>query len=215
MVYPQMVAVEPVETPRESKGERTRRALLTSAITRFAADGFRAVSVSDVARDVGISPAAVYAYFPGKEALFSAAVDADAADLIDRALSPVLAGQFDGEWSSLVELLFDETSQHPLARRILAGLEPGFTERLLEIPALTSLRAAIAALLAIGQEVGEVRADIEPAAFADGLTTIVMSLLIATLQTGVPARGVHAAGVVTVIDAALRPPSAPGPEPST
>ena len=72
--------VTPVETPG-TKGDRTRRRLLDLAVRRFAADGYRRTSVSDIARDADLTPAAVYAYFAGKEALFQAAVDADASAL--------------------------------------------------------------------------------------------------------------------------------------
>jgi AcrR family transcriptional regulator len=34
-----------------TKGERTRQRLLEAAIQRFAADGYRRTSVSDIARD--------------------------------------------------------------------------------------------------------------------------------------------------------------------
>ena len=54
---------------------------------RFAADGFRRTSVSDIAREAGLTPAAAYAYFAGKEGLFQAAVDADAGALIEGARS--------------------------------------------------------------------------------------------------------------------------------
>ena len=48
------------------KGERTRARLLEIAIRRFAADGFRRTSVSDIAREAGLSPAAAYASLPAK-----------------------------------------------------------------------------------------------------------------------------------------------------
>ena len=58
------------------------RALIRAAIRRFSSEGFHRVSITDVARDVGVSPTAVYRYFPDKEALFEAAVDADAEALV-------------------------------------------------------------------------------------------------------------------------------------
>ena len=83
------------------KGERTRAALIRAAIDRFAAEGFHRVSLTDIARDVGVSPTAVYRYFPDKEALFEAAVNADAEALVTfarEALSRDVGG-------SLLELL--------------------------------------------------------------------------------------------------------------
>src|SRR5207249_10377867 len=70
-----------------SKGARTRQALLDAAIARFGRDGYRGASVADIARDARLSGTAAYAYFPNKEALFVAAVDEDAAAVIEEALS--------------------------------------------------------------------------------------------------------------------------------
>lgn len=189
-----------------SKGARTRQALLDSAIRRFASNGFRGTSVSEVARDVGLTPAAVYAYFGGKEELFTAAVDADAAALIEGALSPVLSGTFDLEWAGLIGALLQRLPQHPLARRLLSGLEPDHTVRMLEIPALAELRKGIAERLRAGQASGEVRRDIDPVRAASGLESVVMAILIAAMQTGVPAEGERADGIMELLQAALRDP---------
>ena len=192
----------------ETKGKRTRQALLSSAIRRFAQDGYKRVTLSDIAREVGISPAAVYAYFPGKEALFTAAVDADAAGLIDLAMSEVLRGGFVKDWSQLIRLLIDAMPDHPLARRVLAGLEPESTARLFSIPALTQLRQTLGQLLADEQRAGAIRSDIDPLLIADGLESIVLSLLIANLQTGGQTDPDRTRGVVAVLEATLHVPVA-------
>jgi len=70
----------------ESKGAQTRRAILSSAIARFGREGYRATSVADIARDAAVGGSVAYAYFPNKEALFLAAVDEDAAGVIDEGL---------------------------------------------------------------------------------------------------------------------------------
>jgi AcrR family transcriptional regulator len=189
-----------------SKGERTRQALLEAAILRFSADGLRGVALSDVARDVGVTPAAVYAYFPGKEALFAAAVDADADALVEVALTAVARGRFTGDWAALIQLLLDALPEHPLARRVLSGLEPESTERLLDIPALARLRAQLAELLASDQDIGAVRHDVDPTQLADGLVTIVLALLIGVLQTGGRPQPERAPGVIAVFEAALGAP---------
>ncbi|TMM16283.1 MAG: TetR/AcrR family transcriptional regulator [Actinobacteria bacterium] len=196
-----------LHTTVSSKGERTRQALLQAAIHRFSADGLRGVALSDVARDVGVTPAAVYAYFPGKEALFAAAVDADADALVEVALLAVERGRFTGDWAELIQLLLDALPDHPLARRVLSGLEPESTERLLDIPALARLRAQLAELLAGEQQTHMVRHDVDPTALADGLVTIVLALLIGILQTGGRPQPERAPGVIAVLEAALRPPS--------
>ena len=200
------VTSDTLHTSVSTKGERTRQALLEAAIRRFSADGLRGVALSDVARDVGVTPAAVYAYFPGKEALFSAAVDADADALVEVALLAVEHGRFSGDWAALIQLLLDALPDHPLAGRVLSGLEPESTERLLDIPALARLRAQLAELIAHEQQDGLVRRDVDPASLADGLVTIVLALLIGILQTGGQPQPERAPGVVAVLEAALRPP---------
>src|SRR3989454_12193409 len=120
-----------------TKGERTREAVLRAAIARFARDGYRATSVADIARESRLSGTAAYAYFPNKEALFVAAVDEDAAAVIQEDLASVIDEKDIDDWrETLIFSLVSAVAQHPLARRVLAGLEPEFTVRLLAIPAL-------------------------------------------------------------------------------
>src|SRR5205823_14897917 len=112
-----------------AKGARTRRAVLDAAIARFARDGYRGASVAEIARDARLSGTAAYAYFPNKEALFVAAVDEDAAGVIDEALSTLTdADDIDlDKWRrELIFTLVGAVERHPLARRVLSGLEPEF-----------------------------------------------------------------------------------------
>jgi len=193
-------------TVAPGKGERTRRRLLEIAVRRFAADGFRRTSVSDIAREAGLTPAAAYAYFAGKEGLFQAAVDADAGALIEAARSVA------AERASAREQLFlfvgelrERVDDHPLARRVLSGLEPEVAARLVTIPSLVALTAALADDLAEAQAASEIRPDVDPAEVAVGLETIVLALLMAELQTGLTVEPERQAGVLAVMDAALRP----------
>ena len=185
-----------------AKGERTRQAVLEAAITRFGRDGFRATSVADIARDAGVGGTVAYAYFPGKEALFLAAVDVDAAGVIEeglRSIEDTLAG-----WHQvLMTTLVAAVDRHPLARRLLAGLEPDVTDRVLEIPALAELRAAVAERLATEQAAGSVRGDIDPVAVGNGLVTLVLSLLMSIVQVGGDAVSRYAHDVIAVFEASI------------
>jgi len=192
----------------EAKGERTRQRLLELAIERFARDGFRRTSVSAVARDADLSPAAAYAYFDGKGALFEAAVDADAGALLEEVLGAVPEGPVRQRYPAILFGLVDGLARHPLARRVLAGHEPEVIDRLLALPSLAHLRVEVAAELEAGATRGEVRVDLDPEAMAVGLETIVLSLLMASLQTRPDVTADRAAGALAVIDAALRPPRA-------
>ena len=186
------------------KGQRTRQAILAAAIARFGRDGYRATSVADIARDASVGGTVAYAYFPSKEALFLAAVDEDAAGVIQEGVVSILEELRD--WPErLLATLVEAVDRHPLARRLLAGLEPDVTERVLEIPALAELRKAIAERLRTGQAEGIVRTDIDPVPVANGLVAIVLSLLMSVVQIGGDAATTYGADVVAVFRAAVDP----------
>lgn len=194
----------------EPKGARTRRAILEAAIERFGRDGYRATSVADIARDAGVSGTAAYAYFPSKEALFLAAVDEDAARVIHQAVSSVLAepGLPEPGWrQALILTLLGAVERHPLARRLLAGLEPEVTTRVLAVPALEELRKAVAERLRAEQLAGTVREDIDPVAIGSGVVAIMLSLLMSLVQLGPEAAAAYGDDVAAVLEAAIeRPP---------
>ena len=197
-------------TPGATRGDRTRQALLSAAIVRFARQGYRGTSVSDVCRDARFSTTASYPYFANKEALFIEAVDEDVAGLIDDAVSFVAIDEDPGQWGRVImRALVAHVDAHPLAGRILRGLEPDFTMRLLHIPALQELRKTVTELIRAQQLEGGVRQDIHPGQTASGMVVIVISLLMATMQTGADDGNYDlvAADVESVLHAATRPSS--------
>jgi AcrR family transcriptional regulator len=198
-----MVAM-PIEAPG-TKGDRTRQRLLDLAVARFAADGYRRTSVSVIARDADLTPAAVYAYFAGKEALFQAAVDADASALIDECRAAVDGLSMRDAVPTMVAVLAERVPEHPLAARVLAGHEPEVIDRLLDLPSLSRLTADVGAGLADAQEAGEIRADVDAQLIAEGVESIVLSLLMSSLQAGVSSTSRRAQAALAVLDAALRP----------
>lgn len=193
----------------ETKGERTRRRLLELAVRRFAEDGFRRTSVSAIAREAGVSQAAVYAYFASKEALFEAAVDLDAAELIAEADEVV------DEAVPLVESLpvfllrlREGLPRHRLARRVLAGLEPEVIDRVVDLPALKEIVAEMEGRLRREQAQGLVRDDIDAGLLAVGIETLVLSLLLGMVQVGGGHVDQRTGGVVAVFQALLTRPRA-------
>ncbi len=192
-----------------SKGAATRDAILRAAIARFARDGYRATSVADIAREAGVSGTLAYAYFPNKEALFLAAVDEDSAGLIQLAVDHMtdVVDPSDFEWrATLLLTLVDAVDDHPLARRLLAGLEPDVTERVLGIPALEELRKVVGERLRNEQLTGTVRSDIDAYEVGSGLVSIFLSLLMSVTQIGRDAISTYGTGIVAVMEAALMPP---------
>jgi AcrR family transcriptional regulator len=189
-----------------TKGERTRRRLLALAVERFGERGFRAASVSEIARSAGLTQAAVYAYFDNKEALFKAAVDADASALIDD-----ISGQIgDTDIRQLIPTVIVHAvatlPRHPLAQRVLEGKEPDEVARLGELHAIDRFSSLLASGFEAAQAAGEVRADFDPSVVADGVVALVLGLLFSTaLSGGMPAGPRQIVGVVEAFDLMLRP----------
>ena len=190
-----------------SKGELTRSAVLRAAIERFGREGYRATSVADVARDAGVGGTVPYAYFAGKEALFLAALDEDAAGVINEGLSTLLEGEDLRRWrEQLITSLVAALDHHPLARRVLAGLEPAVTDRMIEIPAMLELRKVVAERIRSDQAAGLVRHDIDAVAVGNGAVTVMLTLLMSVIQFGPGGLVTYGADVLALFDAAFAPP---------
>ena len=166
----------------------------------------RSASVPAIAREVGLSPSAVYAYFETKAELFESAVDTDVGNLIEDALPELLAGRFDWDFPAVFRKLLEGLGRHPLAGRVLEGLEDTGAQRLAFLPAEVQLQHGIAHALRSGQADGTIRTDIDPDTMAAGLEAVVISLLISLLQSGGLANAAQARGAISVLDAAIRPP---------
>ena len=190
----------------DGKGALTLQAILSAAIERFGRDGYRPTSVADIARDAGVGGTVAYSYFPNKEALFLAAVDEDAAGVIDEGFLRVFQNPEIQDWQSrLIVTLIEAVDEHPLARRLLAGLEPEVTARVLDIPALAEVRKVCSDRLRADQLTGGVRPDIDPDRIADGLVSIVLSVLMSVVQLGSAITAERAPDVLAVISAAIDP----------
>src|SRR6478672_1209603 len=72
---------------RPTRRDATREAILAAGLRCFGRDGFRRTALDRVAREAGISRAALYLHFANKEDLFRALVD----DLHARALAEATA----------------------------------------------------------------------------------------------------------------------------
>ncbi len=191
-----------------SKGQVTRQGVLDAAVARFGRDGFRATSVADIAREASVGGTVPYAYFASKEDLFLSALDLDASAVIGEGLSIVFDQPDRGTWRrDLMFTLVAEVDRHPLARRVLAGLEPDVTDRVVDIPALRELRVAVAERLAAEQKTGGVRPDIDPVVLGSGVVSIILSLLMSTVQLGERVTATYARDVIAVIEAAIDPTS--------
>jgi AcrR family transcriptional regulator len=195
----------------ETKGERTRRRLLEIAIERFGDRGYRATSVSEVARAAGLTQAAVYAYVPSKEALFDAAVDADAASALGETMEKTLDTPANALVPMMLFVLVGNMDRHPLVKRVLAGEESDALQRLIDLPALADLTASIATRVRDAQAAGDVRSDLDPELFSNGAEAILVSLLMSIVQVGSSTATRRQIGVVSIFDTLLRPPPSAAP----
>ncbi len=125
------------EVPRESKGDRTRGRILESAERLFAAKGFAASRLDDVAEEVGVRRAALFYHFKDKQTLYDAVVADVFSDLLDR-MGKVLFGEgpVPQRIDQCIEIWVEAVGARPsLARFLLreaAGADPGVVPPMLE-----------------------------------------------------------------------------------
>jgi AcrR family transcriptional regulator len=68
-------------TVRAASAARTRRRIVTAAVTVYAREGFKNASIQSIAREAAVSPATVLNHFETTEEILAAAVDALYEDL--------------------------------------------------------------------------------------------------------------------------------------
>jgi AcrR family transcriptional regulator len=73
-------------------GRERREQLLDVGRALFAAKGFEATSIEEIAARAGVSKPVVYEHFGGKEGLYAVVVDREMSDLLDRLTSALSAG---------------------------------------------------------------------------------------------------------------------------
>ena len=61
-----------MEEPQITKGEQTCQEILAAAKRLFLSQGFTATPMRQIAREVGITPGAIYNHYPSKDQLFTA-----------------------------------------------------------------------------------------------------------------------------------------------
>jgi len=75
----------------ETRSERKRMHILTSARVIFSREGFAHAGMEQVARDAGVSTATLYAHFPGKAELFRVVVSESLKDIAARVRTSAVA----------------------------------------------------------------------------------------------------------------------------
>ncbi|WP_327010328.1 TetR family transcriptional regulator [Dactylosporangium sp. NBC_01737] len=127
--------------PRRRDAAGTRRLLLEAARRRFAADGYTAATVRDIATDAGVNVALINRYFTSKEGLFEACLAGVGDELgreasedvtlerIPHDIAARLAGPHAAQYRNQLLLLL-RSSGDERAERIRADILHTFADRL-------------------------------------------------------------------------------------
>jgi TetR/AcrR family transcriptional regulator len=154
-----------------------RNALLSVAIESFAAKGFSATSVNEIARKAGVSIGALYSYFPTKDDLFLTVIERGR-QILEEALGDIdTDAPFLESFALLVRRARDYARSNPELNRIyLDATTQGL--RHLSSRLSGSLETITAELYrkALGSAImrGEIRADIDVGAAAFCLDNILV-----------------------------------------
>jgi AcrR family transcriptional regulator len=100
----------PTGTRAQRAAER-RDAILAAALDEFAAQGFAAARLDDVAKRAGVAKGTIYLYFADKETLFQ--------ELIRTQLSPVVGGVIHASHADLPLRMFAEQLIETFVREVL------------------------------------------------------------------------------------------------
>jgi AcrR family transcriptional regulator len=167
---------QPPQSLRERKKDRTRRTLQAEALRLFAAKGFQATTIEEIAAAAEVAPRTFFRYFPTKEAVVfwaehqpalagfvAARPDHEPAfQALRRGLTDGLASFYDQDRERLLErikLSFRTPALQPRWRQQQADLAAGMAQLLahrLGVPAddleVRAITAAIAAALFVAIE---------------------------------------------------------------
>lgn len=156
---------EQKRTPLSKKAEDTRERIINSAKLLFAEHGFLKTTVVDICRQVGLSEAALYEYFKGKEDLLLAIPDLWVnellADLDDQLFG--IKGAFN-KLRKYMWWMYRRIEESPLDAKIVY-LFLKTSASFMETSVYTNVRTLYHCLIDIfleGKQSGEMRPDLDP-----------------------------------------------------
>jgi TetR/AcrR family transcriptional regulator, fatty acid metabolism regulator protein len=147
-----------------------RRAILHAAVRAFAEKGYHGCRIADVARQAGVAYGLVYHYFRDKDALLESVFDEQWTVFI-QAIRAIASGPGTAadHLAGVIRFALDVYRTAPSAVKVLIlevarsphSLRAGSTRRMFE-----TVLKLLAEQVRRGQEVGELRRDVEPAVAA-------------------------------------------------
>lgn len=170
-----------------TRGEQTRQAILSAAKGLFIRQGYAATTMRQIARDAGVTVAAIYNHFAGKEAIFDALLR-QAVPLDD--LSRLLDVSHGDTTEAVLRRLFRgvmalmAAHQDYLALALIDAQERDGATLVTLVPIMFARIVALHANLAAGQERGGLR-DVPPHVFGRALASLVVGYAL-TERVGKP-----------------------------
>jgi AcrR family transcriptional regulator len=178
---PAAASARPAPRPFRPRGAERRRQILDEAAQLFATAGFRGVTTRDVAARVGITEAALYRYFPSKEAIYTAILEERmaSADPLAAIEDAATAGHDREVFTGLALLLLRRVEQDPSLLRLLlfSALEGHDMARPFQETRIRRLREFLSQYVARRQREGAFR-DLDPALTARAYVGMVVDHLI-------------------------------------
>ena len=171
---------------KQERAARTRMEILQAGIELFARRGILATTMNELARQIKMTPGALYWHFPTKEDLLLAAMEELHRRFIGEFAEVLTAGR---KWPAKKQLItfMDRTRTflryhpyHGIFFALLAAEAPNNNERVAEgLREMLGLYAqALAGIVKYGQKKGELRDDINPEAFAHSILSAHMGLIV-------------------------------------
>ncbi|WP_369828062.1 TetR/AcrR family transcriptional regulator [Mycobacterium sp. 852002-51163_SCH5372311] len=133
----------PRKQPKQERAEKTRRRILDAAAHVFAEHGYVAGTTNRIAEQAGISIGSLYQYFPNKDAILRALMDAHVdtgARLLSERVAEGLPTGLDETLRVFVRATIDNHRDNPRLHRVLfeeAPRAPAFLARLHELEQLS------------------------------------------------------------------------------
>lgn len=118
------------KTPVQERSKDTVRRIIDAATTMLKERGYDGASTNRIAAAAGISPGSLYQYFPNKDAILHAVVEAYTQELLERMarrLSELLQSDPGDLVAAAIEAQVDAMLERPEVLRVISGQLPGHT----------------------------------------------------------------------------------------
>ena len=186
------------EPALRERSRRAREALLDAALLRFAANGYDATTVVDIAHDAGIAVGGFYAHFRSKRQVLLILVDRLLAELESLPVAAPGAGA-----ATVIECIrqrFISDCRH-------AGVYRAWREAASRDASLTEVQASIEAWASVKSAAALTAASAAPGARAGvdipTLSYVLSAMFLRVLESNVPDRAALADTIVTMVAHAL------------